>query len=82
MSRYSVYGSKQVWDLGRIGEVHQVAANPRAIRRCVIWVDKDTRCAEEVAYVWADSGRADICYCERHGTDAHPEVRNKPEVVR
>lgn len=81
MSRYSVPDSIRMWDLGQMGELHEVS---RASGKCSLWCgDKNpSRCQGHVRFVWASAGRSDVSFCNRHGLDTFPEARNKPDSGR
>jgi hypothetical protein len=79
MSRYEVPGSVRTWDLGQLGEVHEVES---ADGQCQVWLTTKRRCPGHARYVWAQCGRGDVCYCAQHGADTFPEVRNKPDSGR
>ncbi len=87
MATIDVQCSVRFWDLGQLGELHEVE---RGAGTCEIWIGERRggtyhatgRCQGHIRYVWAQAGKADRCYCDRHGIDTFPEARNKPDGGR
>lgn len=79
MARFDVPGSIRGWELGELGELHEVA---RPGGSCELWLTRFERCRSPIRYVWAQQGKGDRCYCAKHGIDTFPEARNKPDFGR